>query len=577
MDDVAKYPGLMQRGTKWYLRRSVPKDLQQVIGKKQIWRTLNTGDYKVAKPRYVQELAKVERQFAAARNGPPPIDGEDARQAVADWLASYDRALAKADFNTHGPGRRGALDGARDDLATVTHGDDEEVLGPVQAVVDEILITLGWPWEHHEIGPVKTGQRLAKVDKGGKGYWDLCDLVRRAMAEAARRRVERLGGPRGVLDPVFVNGTTQAPIVPDGKVVTLGELTDRYLGDPGRTRTTGKTSLDYGFAFRLLHEILGRDTDVRTVTRADCRKVRDLVAALPANASKKWPGVPLAEVARRARRDGTAPMAPRTANSYLHKLSALFRWAEREEYVDRNPGVGLRVAEPDVHQREARRPFSLDQLRKMFDAPLYCGCKDDGHGYAVPGPNVPRGWRFWLLPVGLFSGLRLNEICSLRVADLETIDGVPCFVVRPDPERGRLKTKAAARTVPVHPELIKMGLLDHATQTAARGEQMLFPGIKVDTRGYRSDHAQKWFARFMEKAGAEAPRTSFHSTRHCFRDALREADIGRDAVLALGGWSTGGTEEIYGGGLRASTLSREIAKVQYPDMDLSHLRSDNDP
>ena len=48
-------------------------------------------------------------------------------------------------------------------------------------------------------------------------------------------------------------------------------------------------------------------------------------------------------------------------------------------------------------------------------------------------------------------------------------------------------------------------------------------------------------------------------------------------MLALGGWSTGGTEEIYGGGLRASTLSREIAKVQYPDMDLSHLRADNDP
>ena len=32
----------------------------------------------------------------------------------------------------------------------------------------------------------------------------------------------------------------------------------------------------------------------------------------------------------------------------------------------------------------------------------------------------------------------------------------------------------------------------------------------------------------------------------------------------------GGVEEIYGGGLRASTLAREIAKVRY-DLDLSHL------
>ena len=47
--------------------------------------------------------------------------------------------------------------------------------------------------------------------------------------------------------------------------------------------------------------------------------------------------------------------------------------------------------------------------------------------------------------------------------------------------------------------------------------------------------------------------------------------MSRDAVLALGGWSAGGTEEIYGGGLRPSTLAREIAKIRYEGLDLSHL------
>ena len=143
---MAKYPGLMRRGTKWYLRAWVPKDLQHVIGTKDKWKSLRTGDYSVAKARYIEERAKVEREFAAARNGPPPIDGEEVRQAVADWFASYDQSLSVADFNAHGSRRRGALDEARDDLATVTHGDDEEALGSVQAVADEILIGLGWPW-----------------------------------------------------------------------------------------------------------------------------------------------------------------------------------------------------------------------------------------------------------------------------------------------------------------------------------------------------------------------------------------------------------------------------------------------
>jgi hypothetical protein len=48
------------------------------------------------------------------------------------------------------------------------------------------------------------------------------------------------------------------------------------------------------------------------------------------------------------------------------------------------------------------------------------------------------------------------------------------------------------------------------------------------------------------------------------------SDVPRDAVLALGNWKAGGTEEIYGGGLKASTLARELAKVRY-DLDLSHL------
>ena len=136
---MAKYPGLMRRGTKWYLRAWVPEDLQHVIGRKDIWKSLRTGDYSVAKARYIEERVRVEREFAAARNGPPPIGGEEVRQAVADWFASYDQNLAGVDFNTHGPGRRDALDQSQVDWATVTHGEEEQVLGSVQAVADEIL------------------------------------------------------------------------------------------------------------------------------------------------------------------------------------------------------------------------------------------------------------------------------------------------------------------------------------------------------------------------------------------------------------------------------------------------------
>jgi hypothetical protein len=39
----------------------------------------------------------------------------------------------------------------------------------------------------------------------------------------------------------------------------------------------------------------------------------------------------------------------------------------------------------------------------------------------------------------------------------------------------------------------------------------------------------------------------------------------------MSGWKSGGTEELYGGGLRPSTLAREIAKMRYIGLDLRHL------
>ncbi len=46
----------------------------------------------------------------------------------------------------------------------------------------------------------------------------------------------------------------------------------------------------------------------------------------------------------------------------------------------------------------------------------------------------------------------------------------------------------------------------------------------------------------------------------------------RDAVLALGGWAgNGGTEDVYGGGLRVTTLYRWLRRIDHGP-DLSHLR-----
>jgi integrase len=173
--------------------------------------------------------------------------------------------------------------------------------------------------------------------------------------------------------------------------------------------------------------------------------------------------------------------------------------------------------------------------------------------------------------------MRLNECCQLLVTDVRYMDNVPVIVISEDAEDGvddkRVKTEARERHVPVHPELERIGFLAHWRAMKERGERRLFPDLPIGANGYYSGPFQKWFGRFLVKVGATKPKTSFHSLRHSYRDALREANISAKRVKALGGWANTKTQEDYGSGLRPSTLYQEIKRIRYEGLDLAHLHA----
>jgi integrase len=353
------------------------------------------------------------------------------------------------------------------------------------------------------------------------------------------------------------------------------------MTDPTRDWSP-RTRLAYETTRRQALAVLGRDTPIRSITRAQCRELIEVLRWLPRHASKLYPGLSPLEVAAKAKADErTDLISAANLNAYLNKLCGVFNWAMKEQLMDRNPAVGLKLPDPTL-RREKRLPLSTAQLRAIFSAPLYTGCQDDGHGYARPGDSRPRNARFWIPLVGLFSGLRLNEACQLDVADIKIIDGVACFVVTASSDAKatdkRLKTASSERIVPVHPELIALGFMTFVAARRAAGDQKLFAEVGMGATGYRSTTFSAWFARFVDKAGANSDKTCFHSFRHVFRDALREARVDRDIALTLGGWSrpggSGGSASVsdaYGSGYRVATLFEAIGQVRYPDLDLSHL------
>ena len=580
---MSKYPRLKQVRGWYHLRVKVPKDLRGVIGKTEIWRKLGTANLSEAKELVRIESVRVDAEFADARRkireaAEAQPSEMDIRRMVVLWFHHADQRAAVPALAVHGVrALEDALDGLGADEAALRR-QDEGVMVATQVAADAILAGHGWPATQHQVKGIKTGAAVVDVDKATDWYRSLCSHVLRAMIEVTRRSRGRLGGqPLGqAFDPAFVGvgagGAEPEPTPQRG--ISLEGLIEEYMAAPNRRHLGGKTVGGYKVIFRALRELLGPGKPVREIDRDDCRRVRDVVMNLPLNATKRFPGLTMDEAAGLAKEEGLRTITPGSANGYLNNLSSLFNWAVAEEYMDKNPATRLGVSLPAAGKKDRKRPFDDDQLRKIFDAPMYRGCVDDGAGYAVPGPKVIRRGRFWVPLLSLFTGMRLNECCQLAVDDVATKDGVDVILVRANGDGKRVKSEAGERLIPVHPELKRLGFLGHVEAMRAAGEARLFPDLPMGAKGYFSDPFQKWFSRFLRKAGAKAPRTSFHSFRHCFRDALREADVPRDAVLALGGWAgNGGTEEIYGGGLKASTLAREVARVRYPGLDLGHLRA----
>ncbi|WP_419951293.1 DUF6538 domain-containing protein [Methylobacterium sp.] len=354
-----------------------------------------------------------------------------------------------------------------------------------------------------------------------------------------------------------------------------------YLDDPTFTRTPG-TLKTYRTVFRAMRELLGADTDINSIHRTDCERIRAVIIRLPKNATQRFPKLSLLEAANLADEKNLPRLGIAAVNNYLNNLSSLFKWGVKTWRVTRNPAEGLAITDTR-NQRELRHSFTPYQLQAIFNAPLYTGCRDDEDGYATLGSHVIRRGRFWVPLLSLWTGMRLGECCQLRTDDVTSYDGVNVILINDltdgqedETDRKRVKTEAGRRFVPVHPELERIGFLNFVERQRARKERRLFPEITPDSQGSLSGTFSKWFndkRRFLGKLGLVQEGISFHSFRHNYRDALREAGIPLDCVRALGGWrrDSDGEEAIYGNGHRAQTLYGHIQKIKYPEIDLSRL------
>ncbi|WP_166430647.1 tyrosine-type recombinase/integrase [Polymorphobacter arshaanensis] len=378
-----------------------------------------------------------------------------------------------------------------------------------------------------------------------------------------------------------VHGDGDAPRV-DRLVLgpTFGEAYDRYINDPTKG-WSDRTRESYVTCRKVATSVIGASTPMADISRTHIREFVEVLRLLPKNAAKRFPTLSPRQAADLMRHEKAPSLiSTANANTYLTSLSTFINWSVNEELLHRNPARGLRLPDQTA-KRDKRHPFSVDQLRLIFHAPLYVGCLNGERGYAIPGSEYPQNARYWVPLLALHTGMRLNEICQLDVADIESLDGIPCISVRSESLVGsrdkRLKTAASRRIVPIHRTLVELGFLAYVADQGRGQQTKLFDEIEPGPKGARSVAFSKWFTQFVRRAGACRERTCFHSFRHNFRDELRASRIDHDLAMALGGWTVGASgrnkvSENYGHGHRIRMLSDAVDGLEFADIDLSHLK-----
>jgi integrase len=325
-------------------------------------------------------------------------------------------------------------------------------------------------------------------------------------------------------------------------------------------------------------EIAG-DKPIGTYRKSEGLAFLELLQQLPANLEKRRHKLGIArrdlrEIAARAKERGAAPQHANTVRKKLGILKQCFSWLSTHyDGCERNPIEGLQVAGRRRNAKEQKDVFSVDQLNLIFSAPVFTGCKSERH-WGHQGSLVLRdSAKFWVPLIGLFGGMRLDEICQLSKAHVCQHAGVHYFALT----RGtRLKSDSSIRSVPIHQMLIDCGFLAFV----ARCQDRLFPDLKEHVTGRHSDSFSKHFHCFLERLGIKRPGLDFHSLRHTFAAAALSSGLQFDVRERLMGHGLPREAGRYGMSYpleqqdMALLLLRnaELQKLRFNGLQLEHLR-----
>lgn len=311
----------------------------------------------------------------------------------------------------------------------------------------------------------------------------------------------------------------------------LASFADRPKG--GRRKPIGeKTRAGYEVDIQLFVKVMG-DLKIGSINREIAGKYFSFIRRLPANMNRVALYRDKTVQQLLAIKPPPPPQSEVNASKKMERISGMYKWALLEKHtwgIDANPFEGFGQS---GDQETPRRPFSAAELHLLLSHPSYATRR------------FQKTYAYWLIPLALFTGARLGELCQLDVKDFVMVEGIQCIDIN-DVEGGnneekvgrkkRVKTKNARRLVPIHAELIRLGLMREVERMRARRQLSFFPELSRIRRDGPAHAASNWFQRLRKTVGiTEKQATVFHSFRHLFITNLLDGNVPPHQVAPIVG------------------------------------------
>jgi integrase len=369
--------------------------------------------------------------------------------------------------------------------------------------------------------------------------------------EQGRASIDRLLNRKSYFKALAVDPMPEPCLLspkPSAGTLRLSKLITQYTEDRQHAWTP-KSKMENNGSCRLILDLLG-DIEVSSIDRLVVRDLRGKLLMLPSNIYKLFPkqtALQVLNMMKDSPQADVSPMSITTVNKHVSRFSSLLKHCIKEGYITVNPAVGLKVRQKRRTDEE-RKAYSVDDIQRVV-------------ANLPTDENKPE--RYWIPLIGMYSGLRLDEACQLYTEDVKEVDGVWCFDVNDNLDK-KVKTESSKRTIPVHPELIRLGILAHVNKMQQEGQPRLWMNLHWRKEDGYGNSLGKWFQRFNRRHVTVDSLKTFHSFRHAFADTLKQLGEQESLISELMGHANGNiTTGRYGKRYKPCVLLEAVSKLTY--------------